>query len=197
MSDNLDLDLHQARSSLTALGAREWTIEKITQLTECEKIFGIDMLEDRSLYIYFNPVPSGGRFNSMPIFDNFLVEPSAPSYPLFIEVSGLSQPGQHKNFIKPQPPEAKWKVEELLYYFKNDWILSIEHTRAEFVDIELRGFFQKESTTYPLSLNSDHAKLMLEIAGIKSLGEKVYFPKAQERFDEFLRTGEEPRGKSL
>lgn len=188
---------HMARTSSTAKSARNWDFARIQKFTDSEQISDIEMLEDRSLYVSFTPVPVSPKYNNVPIIDCFIVEPSASSYLHFLEISGLSQPGQHKSFKKPRPPEAIWKVEELLYYLETDCVLSVEYTQSEFVEIELRGFFQKESAKYPLSLNSDQAKLMLEKAGIKSHGEKVYFPKAQEKFKEFLRTGEEPRGKSL
>lgn len=90
--------LLKAKSSDFTNRAKEWTRDTINTYIENEQIFALEMLEDSSLYVFFNPVPAGAKFNNVPIFDHFIVAPDSPSYIDFLEVSGVTKPGQCKDF---------------------------------------------------------------------------------------------------
>ncbi len=155
------------------------------------------MLEDRSLFVFFNPVPAGQKYKNPPVEDHFIVETSANSYKLFLDVSGLLNVGESKSFLKPQPDELGWKIEHLHEYFENNRIFSVEFLPTGSIEFILRGYGMNSLSNYTFDAKSDKGKLVLARAGISSPGKKVVFPKAQEQFDKFLRTGEEPEWKSI
>jgi len=93
-------DLSTARKSLTGKVAENWKIEKITELIHSKQIQSMDMLQDSSLYVTFALVPAGGKYYNMGVQDNFIIEPNAASYKIFLELSGLKEPGQYKSFIE-------------------------------------------------------------------------------------------------
>lgn len=91
--------LRKAKSSQSSVLARDWNRDTIEEYINYKQIFSIEMLGDNCLYVFFNPVPAGTKFNNIPIYDHFIVEPTAPSYASFLELSGILEPGQIKDFI--------------------------------------------------------------------------------------------------
>lgn len=47
----------------------------------------------------FNSVLAGSKFNNNPVYDHFITKPNIASYASFIELSGILQPGQVKDYI--------------------------------------------------------------------------------------------------
>lgn len=99
MSGVSEESLRKAKSSQSTVLARDWNRDKIEKYIEFKQIFSVEMLADSCLYVFFNPVPVGAKFNNIPIYDHFIVEPNAPSYEDFLDLSGISKPGQIKDFI--------------------------------------------------------------------------------------------------
>jgi len=189
--------LKKARANRIGNLAKGWDKNTIEKYIQSLQIYSIVMLDDESLYVYFASVPPGGKFHNIGVFEHFVVETSYPSYKAFIEVSGLSKVGERKIFFELPTAEGLWKIEDLPLYFYNDCILSIEYMNDGKVEFDIRGFYEEQSTKYQFEARGEHGKFLLETAGIKSPGEKISFPRAQEQFDQFLRTGEEPEWKSI
>ncbi|QQR58250.1 MAG: hypothetical protein IPG59_01800 [Candidatus Melainabacteria bacterium] len=89
-------ELAAARLSRSGEIAKNWKLEDIEKYIQQERIYSVDVLPDKSLYVSFALVPPGT--NHMGVMDDFIVEPSAPSYQNFLQMSGISEPGQSKSF---------------------------------------------------------------------------------------------------
>lgn len=187
-----DSAINKARNSEYCSEAANWDIETILKYTDTEQIYRIKMLDDRSLFVCNVPVPCT-KFGNVPVYDHFIVEPTALSYINFLAVAEISEPGQEKSFFKPRPEEVYWKIEYLPEYFDNDCMHSVELTLDGKVEFTIRGYGVEKPQTYSFDASGDKGKLILKLAGITSPGEKVNFPKAEEKTKNFLRTGEEPR----
>lgn len=89
-------ELVAARLSRSGEIAKNWKLEDIEKCIQQERIYAVDVLPDKSLYVSFALVPPST--NHMGVMDDFIVEPSAPSYKNFLQMSGISEPGQSKSF---------------------------------------------------------------------------------------------------
>lgn len=177
--------------------ARNWNREKIEKCLEFDLIPLARMNDDKSIHIHFVSVPAGLEYKNPPLFEEFIIDTSAPSYADFLDLLGLTTPGETKLFQKEHPEETSWKIEDLPLYFLNNCFLSVELKHDGKVEFVIRGFYMNKTSVYQFDALSEHGKLLIETSGIKLPGEKIFFHKAQEQFDEFLRTGEEPEWKSL
>ncbi len=91
--------LAAARASKSGKIAQEWNQEEIEKFIKSRQIYSIDMLPDQSLYVTFALVPSGGKYSHITVYDDFIVHPNSNSYTAFLRVSGISEPGQCKDFV--------------------------------------------------------------------------------------------------
>ncbi|QQR58249.1 MAG: hypothetical protein IPG59_01795 [Candidatus Melainabacteria bacterium] len=67
--------LAAARASKSGKIAQEWNQEEIEKFIKSRQIYSIDMLPDQSLYVTFALVPSGGKYNHITVYDDFIVHP--------------------------------------------------------------------------------------------------------------------------
>lgn len=94
-----DKELNAARVSKSGVMARSWNITEIRKYIQFKQIHSIDVLDDCSLYVTFALVPPGGKYVNVGVFDDFIIESDANSYQAFLEISGVSKPGESKYFL--------------------------------------------------------------------------------------------------
>lgn len=83
-----DSEISKARTSEYCSMSANWDIETILKYTDTEQFYSITMLDDKSLYVISVVVPCT-KYGNIPVYDDFVVEPSAPSYKNFLAVAEI------------------------------------------------------------------------------------------------------------
>lgn len=97
-----DDKIKKALANSERIAVKNWDKNAIQSRIRSEQIYKMVMLEDESLYVFYQSVPAGGKHNNMGVTSHFIVAPSCPSCKRFLEISGLSKSIDEICFPKPQ-----------------------------------------------------------------------------------------------
>ncbi|MCW5823305.1 MAG: hypothetical protein KIT34_10915 [Cyanobacteria bacterium TGS_CYA1] len=99
MSRFNDDTIKMALANAERIGVENWEENAIQNRINTEQIYKMVILDDESLYVFYQSIPAGGKHHNMGVSKHFIVKPSFSSYKTFIEISGLSKPGDERSFL--------------------------------------------------------------------------------------------------
>ncbi len=168
----------------------KWTVEEIQKDIKEGRLYGITMLEDKSLYIFFVAARPRAGANGIPMYLHFIIDKDHGSYSKFLSITGPLKPGETKSFDEPLGSDELWCSQSMRNIFKSRCILSAEYLDTGKVRVIFRVALDKSWLNEEFTFDSEPGAEILKLCGLQRPGDKVYYEEAQQKLDHFLKTGD-------
>lgn len=183
------MNVEKALSNPMREACINWTVEDIQYEIDTGFLYGITMLDDGDLYIFYAQPPSR-EFKSPPWYMHFVIDKSHSAYSRFLSFVSEIKPGETRGFSKPSTEDENWSGQGMRNIFRSQCILKAEYLETGKVYVIFRIAIEKDWLEFSFSPDLEPGAEILKLCGLQKPGDKVYYEEAQKKFDHFLKTGE-------